>query len=390
MGVVIYNGQSSEDFGLHVTYRPDYDLPVRDVEEITLPGRDGTILYDNGRYDKTERKYAMTFGDEDVDFYDMAIKMSKWLNSSPSKYVRLSDSYEPDVYRLARFVPDGPILPVLENAGGLEVTFECLPQRFYKTGEDPILYKMKPIEDNLFSQSNKDDSKSSSETYVYRVDLNGSIPYVLYPYISYGGDTKASVVYYKNSVRTEISVESDGSFVTPAIQDDTGFNGTAFVELTLSSYSDYLDEDVVSVHKYHLNDFTINNYTNYSSKPVIKINPKVPDINIYMDGIYVFDIVETHLGLEGKSYEVKIDLSNSPGYKGSIIIDCEQMDCYGYNDNGSIVNLNPCVTFTKKDNPYAASQPSSFPVFVPNQNKFKFLSMTYEVDVEVTPNWWTI
>ena len=374
MGVVIYNGQSSEDFGLHVTYRPDYDLPVRDVEEITLPGRDGTILYDNGRYDKTERTYAMTFGDEDIDFYDMVVKMSKWLNSSPDKYVRLSDSYEPDVYRLARFVPDGPILPVLDNAGGMQVKFECLPQRFYKEGGDPILYKIKPIGENLFDLNAYDSSTG------YAISLIEGYDYLIYPLLkNTQGVVQATMVYYNNGTRTVISVDDSGEFTSP-------ITGTGYLELTNFYTIDYLR--MVDIHRYHLNDFIITNYTEYSSKPIIRIYPKVPDV--YVDGIYIFGIVHTVTGLEGASYEIKIDLRNASNYKGEIIIDCEQMECYGYNDNGSIINLNPCVTFTKKAHAYADEQPSSFPVFVPGQNKFKFRSMTYEVNVEVTPNWWTI
>ena len=378
MGVVIYNGQSSEDFGLHVTYRPDYDLPVRDVEEITLPGKDGTILYDNGRYDKTERKYAMTFGDEDVDFYDMAIKMSKWLNSSPSKYVRLSDSYEPYVYRLARFVPDGPILPVLENAGGLEVKFECLPQRFYKEGGIPLKYDIEPVGANFFHADDKDDEKSTETLDVYRLSLDYAYPYVLYPYLKAGDEYKARIYYYLNNVETSITIKSDGSFVSPV--EDPNYDGVCYLELVKGTYRDRIGD--VDIREYELLNFFITNYTDHSAKPIIRITPKLPDS--YRDGIYEFDLVAMDEEIERDSYKIVIDLRGSNGYDGVIILDCEQKDCYGYDANNNLINLNPYVTFTKNN------MVSGFPVLVPGKNLFRQYTKSYEISVEVTPNWWTI
>ncbi len=137
MGVVIFNGASSQDYGIQVEHPPEYQAPAKDYEIIHIPGRNGDLVVDNGSYQNVNRSYQIAIGDERKDFTDMANMVAEWLHSA-SGYARLEDSYEPEYYRMAVFQQEISIENILQHAGRVTVDFNCKPQRFLKSGEAPI------------------------------------------------------------------------------------------------------------------------------------------------------------------------------------------------------------------------------------------------------------
>lgn len=134
MGIVMYNGISSLDYGIQVEHPPEYRIPSRDYETIHIPGRNGDLVIDNGSYQNVNRSYKLAVGDRYKYFTEMAGGLSDWLHSA-SGYARLEDSYEPEYYRMAIFHNDVEIENILEHAGRVTVDFNCKPQRFLKSGE---------------------------------------------------------------------------------------------------------------------------------------------------------------------------------------------------------------------------------------------------------------
>lgn len=110
-----------------------FNAPERDVSVISIPGRNGDLIIDNGRYKNIKVEYP---GFIAKNFQQNARGARSWL-TSPLGYKRLEDDYNPDEFRLARFI-DGLEFEMLgENeAGETTVTFDCLPQRFLKSGEE--------------------------------------------------------------------------------------------------------------------------------------------------------------------------------------------------------------------------------------------------------------
>jgi phage-related protein len=53
-------------------------------------------------------------------------------------YIRLEDSYEPDVYRLAVYEESNTLDNILATAGKCEITFSCKPQKYLLSGEKQI------------------------------------------------------------------------------------------------------------------------------------------------------------------------------------------------------------------------------------------------------------
>ena len=144
MGVVMFNGISSQDYGIQVEHPPEYQTPARDYEIIHIPGRNGDLIIDTGSYQNVSRSYQIAIGDLEKDFTIMANMIAEWINSA-SGYARLEDSYEPEYYRMAMFQDEVSIENIMQHAGRTTVDFNCKPQRFLKSGEETIRMSEKGV-----------------------------------------------------------------------------------------------------------------------------------------------------------------------------------------------------------------------------------------------------
>lgn len=144
MGVIIFNGQSSKDFHIQVEHPPGYEFPERDYESVHVPGRNGDVIIEYESYKNVDVIYEISVGDQNKSFYKMAHDISVWLHSA-SNYARLEDSYEPDYYRMALYTEAASIENILNHGGKVEITFNCKPQKFLKTGDRTKAFKKSGI-----------------------------------------------------------------------------------------------------------------------------------------------------------------------------------------------------------------------------------------------------
>lgn len=129
---IIFNGKSLKDFGVYISGSGTYNAAERDVEVIEVPGRNGSIIRDNGRYKNIALSYPAFII---RDFNTNISGLRNWLLSQKG-YVRLEDTYHPEEFRLARFTGEFTSEPIDElYAGNFELNFDCQPQRFLKSGE---------------------------------------------------------------------------------------------------------------------------------------------------------------------------------------------------------------------------------------------------------------
>ena len=141
MGVIKHyltiDGVSSEDFNIWISGGATFDSPKRDVETVQVPGRDGDLVFDNGRNENQSLKYPafITRGfQKNIDNFTDFI-------SSLRGYKRLEDTYHPDEYRMALFSDGVKVKTTAANlAGEFDITFNCKPQRWLKEGEKPITF----------------------------------------------------------------------------------------------------------------------------------------------------------------------------------------------------------------------------------------------------------
>lgn len=135
INTIVFNGKKLSDFGVFISGSGVFNAPERDVETVEVPGRNGALTLDNGRYKNIALKYPAFIYEE---FKDKVQGLRNFLNSQ-SGYVRLEDSYHPDEFRLARVSGAFNATPVEALYGGnFDLTFDCYPQRFLKSGEQTI------------------------------------------------------------------------------------------------------------------------------------------------------------------------------------------------------------------------------------------------------------
>ena len=139
---VIVDGKSLSDFGVYVSGDGTFNAPERDYVVTEVPGRSGDLYYDNGRFKNRTLTYTGWI-DERTSVNLEGLR--NYLYSKPG-YRRIEDSYHKNEYYMGYYVgPFEPSMVMLTNSeyGGQEVcafdlSFSCKPQRFLKTGEQPI------------------------------------------------------------------------------------------------------------------------------------------------------------------------------------------------------------------------------------------------------------
>lgn len=132
---LIYDGKNLADFGVWISGSGTANAPSRSVETVSVPGRNGTLTFDNGKFDNALVRYP-AFIRQNFD-RNMA-ELRKFLGMSGT-YRRLEDTYNPEEFHMARYVSALETTPSQHHvAGRFTLEFDCMPQRFLKSGEIPM------------------------------------------------------------------------------------------------------------------------------------------------------------------------------------------------------------------------------------------------------------
>ena len=132
-----YDGTDLRDFGLYISGSNVFNAPERAYNEITIPGRNGTLLGSERRLENIPVVYpAFIYANFKVN----VAGLRSFLLSRVG-YKRLIDSYHPDEFRLGYYSSglDAEMTSKLD-AGQFDLTFNCKPQRFLVSGETPITF----------------------------------------------------------------------------------------------------------------------------------------------------------------------------------------------------------------------------------------------------------
>ena len=136
---LVFGNVSARDYGIFISGEGAYDAPVRNVEFVTVPGRNGAIPIDKGSYDNITIEYpAFTFALTQTEFRK---KLTDFKNAIMSQvgYQRLVDTYHPDEYRMAIYCEGLEVDPIYySRAGSFTLKFTCKPQRYLVSGEAEI------------------------------------------------------------------------------------------------------------------------------------------------------------------------------------------------------------------------------------------------------------
>ena len=161
MGIIkgfTFDDIDSLDYSVGITGEAVYNAPSRDVEMFAIPGRSGEFALDKGRFNNIEITYPAGIGE--MSQSNFAQKVGELRNALCSKigYKRLEDEYHTDEYRMAIYKSGLDVSPTHYNtAGQFDITFDCKPQRFLKSGEteqtvvnggnllNPTLFESNPL-----------------------------------------------------------------------------------------------------------------------------------------------------------------------------------------------------------------------------------------------------
>ena len=132
MNYFTFDNQKSSDFGLIISQKDIYSAPVSDVSLVPVPGRNGDVLLDNNRFNNITVSYDVAF--RNVKSRASAIKL--WL--CRAGYFVLTDTYQPEYFRMAAFSSNLKIDELIENVGQAQISFSCKPFMYSLVGQETI------------------------------------------------------------------------------------------------------------------------------------------------------------------------------------------------------------------------------------------------------------
>lgn len=144
----------SKDFKAYISGSGVYDAPELEYNTVSVPGRNGDLIISSDKYSNINVKYPAFIKD---DFKDNLAKLRSALLSTKG-YARLSDTYNPDEFRIGYFGGGISVKARKQNdAGEFDLVFNCKPQRFLWSGTmvqrilsggsiyNPTLFNSKPL-----------------------------------------------------------------------------------------------------------------------------------------------------------------------------------------------------------------------------------------------------
>lgn len=152
-----FDGVNSLDYDIYITGESVYNAPERAVEKVSVPGRNGDLTIDQGRFENLEVTYAQC-GCAAKTQAELAEKVAAFRNALCSRvgYKRLTDDYNKDEYRMAMYVSGLEVEAIAQHRmGTFDIVFDAMPQRFLLSGEVP-----KVVAQNMTPSSTKTESGS--------------------------------------------------------------------------------------------------------------------------------------------------------------------------------------------------------------------------------------
>lgn len=131
---LIFNGQLFSAFDAYVATSNFLDGAAKDYTSVSVLGRSGDLQISNNRYKNITVKVRVYVRSN----MEQNIRAMRSYLESVNGYARLELSDQPNEYRIGlykeMFVPSSYDV----NVGVVDLTFDCKPQRFLKSGENPV------------------------------------------------------------------------------------------------------------------------------------------------------------------------------------------------------------------------------------------------------------
>lgn len=360
-GYFIFDGIKSSDYGVWIHGGGTYNAPKRRYKDYTVPGRNGTLTIDEGVFEEIEVVYpafiARNFPENIEAFRNQLM--------SRSGYVRMTDSYHPDEYYLAKYM-DGLDADVAPGGVGAQfnLTFKRDPRRFLVSGETPISVTSSGSIANPTLYTSRPQIKITPVTnlikppYYDRYQTRSGITY------SNAGNGAIKVSGTSTS-HSYFSFVWDGAPLAEGTYKLSGApSGSSLILFLRTSTNNYSEKARDTGNGI---TFTI---SEEEAQREIEVEITI-ESGVTIDATFtpLLELVST----DAKTVAIGSQTITVNSIGDYVIVDSETQSCYrGYN------NLNSQVAFT----------PNDFPALKPGDN-----GITYSDNiesVEITPNWYIV
>ena len=427
---IIFGGIDSADFGIYIGGEGTFDAPKRDVEMISIPGRNGAFALDKGRFENIEVTYSAFNHEPDLATFSAQLEGFRNAICSQKGYQRLTDTFHPDEYRMAAYIDGLEIKPVNFNtASTFDIVFDCKPQRYLLSGEEaftvtsgqtitnPTRFESSPmlevegygniqfngygitINDVLIGEIETSARSSQSIDKMTQQSVSKTYQKVI-NYSSQAGALESGDKLFISSLKITQKARYLGSGLAPTPTVSGNISGvTASASVwnysqvesgTTYNYASYTT--TISVGNTELTAFTNESYSSTITS-VLKTSNSATNgtvtigINITntASGILTIQVVcsGTSSGLgdiydSGGSIEYgRTYLYSTRSILGSpLYVDCDLGEAYKY-EGGTIVSVNQHVDLG-----------SDLPKLGPGSNEITFDNTV--TDLKVTPKWWKV
>lgn len=131
------DGIDARSAGIQLQAPIEFSEAVPVVEAQTIPGRNGDLIWETGSYENRSGSASCFCLQK---YVEKAISSAGRFLMGKKGYRRLETSDDPEHYWMAMVKNSPQIAMRLRTLAPFEINFDCKPQRFVKSGENPIVF----------------------------------------------------------------------------------------------------------------------------------------------------------------------------------------------------------------------------------------------------------
>ena len=143
------DGIDARSAGIQLQEPIEFSEAVPISKAQTIPGRNGDLIWETGSYENRGASASCFCLQKDVE---KAISAAGRFLMSKKGYRRLETSDDPDHFWMARVENSPQIAMRLRALAPFDIDFDCKPQRFVKSGENPITFDSDVVIFNQYGQ----------------------------------------------------------------------------------------------------------------------------------------------------------------------------------------------------------------------------------------------
>lgn len=373
----VLNGKSSLDFGIVVTDGEDFFKSAeRDTDSYEVPGRNGEVSVDNGRYKNVDMTITCAI---ESDFRDQFIAFKNYVGRQLG-YVRLENTFDPEIYQMAKVVSVTPkTLGTRYHAGTFEIKFDAMPQKFLKSGEDALHFIL-PTDGVL----------SSNIIMTFGTILGSSNEYSVEVHCPEGMEVEV-MVSGMNPTQSQpvkgirITTAVDGDIITGA----ASWTDTTHIVFRITSgnssldgiwarlqFTSQIDGEDCPVDAILTSEWTLQNPTGFASKPLLQY---------YNFSIGTFKVTNYTDGIAQEYFQIGSTALSSATY---LNLDCDLQ--YMYDNDGNNLSTDLIIT-TAQDR---KGRNLIFPRFGTDIIVLNFWPDSTDTEIpcllDIVPRWWRL